>query len=486
MLLLVGLSSTSCAGQVVWTNFGGPEGTSIGASGFFRALDGRWGLNIIEPNGPMGYPNRFGLFDADGELEMFPCWSDTPWLYTSFWVFPNAETNQYLMLSGLTRPDYSVDGDVYVRTDHDLAIIDTTLVLMQNGPLPRAGDNMQAASGEIIRLLAVPENSSPESPTRLKWTRVSTTGEVLDVHLSEYGLHAPRAICETAEGFAVLFEYCLGLGPPGESKVLFFDDAFNYTSGFAVTNVNGLPIIPFTTDSVPLVTDMITTSDGKLVITGAFNPFTSSNTTPVLMKYDLSGVLEGRLFGLPPDRTCEYNTGYLAHTSDGGMLWPFHALTAGGFTQDHILKVNDNLELLGTVVLDGGVDTLVIFIDDVTETDNGDLLVAGYMRSGPGLITGGSYVARIAGITSQLLESPSASHISVAPNPGCQFVLRNADATPGNFVELFDAHGSLVLRVQMSDQTVEVNTMTWPSGLYHYRVIDGKARLIGSGKWVRE
>lgn len=79
----------------------------------------------------------------------------------------------------------------------------------------------------------------------------------------------------------------------------------------------------------------------------------------------------------------------------------------------------------------------------------------------------------------------------VYPNPG-EDKLNIRIAMKNCCLELYDLNGMLVHRQQFIDNITVINTETWPTGMYVWRVIPNHLTIIGSstmtetGKWIKK
>ena len=484
--ILFYLASACCVGQVVWSNFGGPEGTSVGAAGFFRALDGRWGLNVFEPNTPIGYPNRIVLFDDDGAWEAFPSWQNPAWWHVTYWIYPDQEQQRYLLVAGANTYDYEFLGTVYLLTDANFTVQEYNFTQTTLNTTRGTGDQIRTEGGTIV-LVAGLLSDGEEYASSFQFSATSAMGDSLTTVVFENGLYRPRNICQTADGYAVYFDYAVGLGPEGVSKILYFDQGFNYVAGFGVTDLNGQqPVAGM--DSVPLFSDMLILPNGDIIVASAFMAMVTGKITPVLMKYSAEGVLLDVRYGLPPERGSEYDSSPMLQLSDGNILWPFQEINQTvGLAGNHFLKVDPDLNVLGSIYIENYVDSIRIGIGEVVETDDGNLLVAGYKRTGPGLLTGGSYVAKIGGFSTSVPENSGKPIASVYPNPGSSFTLDlNTGYQSGTTLEVVDARGRSVHHSTLMGVLTQVDATAWCCGIYHYRAVAPDGNVVGAGKWVRE
>jgi len=86
----------------------------------------------------------------------------------------------------------------------------------------------------------------------------------------------------------------------------------------------------------------------------------------------------------------------------------------------------------------------------------------------------------------QIQESPiKIKNHSVFPNPGREsFTLSYPNFTPNHSLKVFDMQGRLVFQTSIKQAQTKVDASSWPSGLYHYTVQNGKQ--VESGKWMKE
>ena len=73
----------------------------------------------------------------------------------------------------------------------------------------------------------------------------------------------------------------------------------------------------------------------------------------------------------------------------------------------------------------------------------------------------------------------------IYPNPG-KNSLTISVKTPGSTMQMFDVLGRKVFEKQWMDEVVTINTESWPSGMYFWKMTTSSGTLVETGKWVKE
>ena len=167
--------------------------------------------------------------------------------------------------------------------------------------------------------------------------------------------------------------------------------------------------------------------------------------------------------------------------------------------QYFILRLLDrNLNTLDEVYYNMGVDSTVMWTNTLKATRDGGCIIAGLFRNyveNPNIITFRAYNSVLKKFPPEAfdgIEEAHASGLKVAfayPNPGndqlnIRTSLRNASA------EVIDSQGKLIHHQSITDITTPIDTSTWPSGVYFWRVLSntttGAVTVAETGKWIKE
>ena len=487
------LSSSFCTGQVVWQNYGGLDGTSTSAGGFFHLPDGRWGLNFAEYADLVNLSDvnvRYALLD-NYAFDEIPMWDTTDWIvggYYGYWsdasqaftftTYPfNGAGAYYGMISLNLDPGLQVIGKKYFRYPANYFI-----------PWSTGGAQLRDAQSRLIVINDV-VLSSFQGDQAITMGMIASNGDSLTsrTYLGPFG---SRDMYETGSGYALLCDAAPDYGPEGRSKVLFLDETFEITGGFALNGVpdtpiaNGLESFLFYHEVEPL-------PSGDLLFAATFSTSVSGSPTasPFLFKYTADGTLLDTLRGLPVGVNGAHQDFCSAFTklSDGTYLWHFMEGTPPGSpSRDHFMKVDTLLNVLVDVVLEDAAGTYSYYINGVAEADDGDLLICGQAEVLGSQWVYSSYVAKITGFATGLEEQHTPPRVDAYPNPGTYFRIQSNQPVPNTTLEVTDVRGALMLRTTLPTVQAEVDARGWPSGLYHYRVLRSDGQVIGTGKWVRE
>lgn len=86
--------------------------------------------------------------------------------------------------------------------------------------------------------------------------------------------------------------------------------------------------------------------------------------------------------------------------------------------------------------------------------------------------------------TDKIDESICANHFSIYPNPGTTHFNVLIDV-PMEKVEVYDLMGHQMFSQTISGNTIRINTESWPSGVYFWKVISETNNAV-FGKWIKE
>lgn len=167
--------------------------------------------------------------------------------------------------------------------------------------------------------------------------------------------------------------------------------------------------------------------------------------------------------------------------------------------QYFILRLLDrDLNTLDEVYYNMGVDSTVMWTNTLKATRDGGCIIAGLFRNyveNPNIITFRAYHSVLKKFPPEAFDGIEEAHTSglkvafAYPNPGNDHLnirtsLRNAS------VEVIDSQGKLIHHQSITDITTPINTSTWPSGIYFWRVLSntttGVATVAETGKWIKE
>ena len=73
---------------------------------------------------------------------------------------------------------------------------------------------------------------------------------------------------------------------------------------------------------------------------------------------------------------------------------------------------------------------------------------------------------------------------TVYPNPGTDFFYVNTNNKKLYF-ELVNRNGQIVIEQILDNNRKYINTQTLESGMYFYRLIDKKNKIVETGKWMK-
>ncbi len=84
-------------------------------------------------------------------------------------------------------------------------------------------------------------------------------------------------------------------------------------------------------------------------------------------------------------------------------------------------------------------------------------------------------------------EAKMRQTVAIYPNPGIDhFHVKWLTPSSKERILLFDAMGHSVLAVFLDNERTRVNASMLPSGIYTYRILDGRGRTVSLGTWVKQ
>lgn len=464
----------------------------MAAGGFSRLDDGRLALTFSEyENILQGQSSIFTVLGDLGSLTEIPTWDTVGLIVVNRFAYSDPLSDGYTIttfpisfadepygvISTTVDSNFNLTGIKHFRYPPGLAF-----------PWSAGSARLRDGNDRLIIILDVQQSASFTDLATI-FAMVDSQGDSLTSR-TYTGPFGTRDMCETEDGYAVLFDAAMNLGPDGRSKVLYFDDQFNYTGGFALNGVAGAPPVA-DLDGDLYFQDLHRLPNGDLIIATTHNSTVTGilRAWPFLFKYTSEGVLLDTLRGLPLDLDGGHRnfSSALTPLADGNLLWHFvEAVVPGYQSQDHFIKVDEDLAVLGEIVLEGVLDEYYYYINGVVEDDDGGILVCGQAGLGATQLQYTSYVAKLAGLPNQILDRTSGPFEPAYPNPGSTFSLLTLEPCMGCAVEVNDARGSLMHRSSIHGLETRVYAQSWASGLYHYRVMNNGGQLVQAGKWVRE
>ncbi|MBX2980804.1 MAG: T9SS type A sorting domain-containing protein [Flavobacteriales bacterium] len=342
--------------------------------------------------------------------------------------------------------------------------------------------------------------SSIFNPNRLLLGRIATDGSDLSYILLgtgpnyRVGRHAVRS--DTL--MMVSMDGGSGMGPDGISKVLRFDEEFNYVDGFALPSLGGSGNF-FELDSVMKDCLYLTASvTGSTYMSGRFRT-ASLGTRAALVLLSAEGQYMAQF--MPRSQYfADYTGSYQGHDtlSDGRIIF---AMVENFFpgppdpelgnepSRIRIYRLDSLLNVECEFLLDGFEDNAYYYLTRIKAASDGGVLLMGSRRDLLAMEQPRGWIMKLGPDQCHMgVQEHRSTEATVFPNPGHGgfTVLVNGPAIRGGQLELYDALGGQVAAIEFDGNIATVDASILANGLYVYRIMDRTGLPLARGRWVKE
>jgi hypothetical protein len=152
-----------------------------------------------------------------------------------------------------------------------------------------------------------------------------------------------------------------------------------------------------------------------------------------------------------------------------------------------IERLDENFENISTVYYGNGSDDLFCWAESITTTKDGGVLLTTETKNIDNPQQRWTTVTKFPAEAFDGIEEAHDNGLKVAiayPNPG-RDVLNIRTALQNAHVEIYDLSGKLVYNQQITDNITSINTTSWPSGTYIWKVM-ANGKEAESGKWIKQ
>ena len=180
----------------------------------------------------------------------------------------------------------------------------------------------------------------------------------------------------------------------------------------------------------------------------------------------------------------------VAALDDHSLLFCYTLNLGENFNGDSwivIERLDENFDTISTVFISNGSDELWCMAESINTTIDGGVLLTfeSHKTNNPNLTR--TTVVKFPAEAFDGIDEAHDNGLKVAiayPNPG-RDVLNIRTALQNAHVEIYDLSGKLVYNQQITDNITSINTTSWPSGTYIWKVISN-GKLAESGKWIKK
>lgn len=450
-------------------------------------------------NGPFDSELSAYRLDVDGSTSSQRLLWDSAYRVSGRYIHLD-EVTGYAHILGEIQTSDGLMGFHHTTLDDALNSIDSVVYICPEQATLFMDNACVSSSGRML-ILGYGRTDPPGAVNTFLIT-TNMDGDSLDAYQSSYGtFHVPRSGVFTSNDTALIaFRGAMPQLPFGTASYVRLDENLDYVDGFNDVPYDGSPGPLTLSNSVNDGQYMSILPNGNLLVSGRAGNLSDGYST-VLQVLTPQGEWVG---SFAPERELGHvhPALYGGHvlTSENEILF---VVTDNFFTgppslweptepsKVTVYRLDTDLNVLCSAVVDGFVDNTYYFVTRVKESRTGEIVLTGTRKD---LSNGSSsfegWVQQIArndcGVTVD--ERLGANQVHAYPNPGLDaFTVQvNGAIDPRAIMRLFTSDGRMVQELVVLNGSANIDASHWGSGLYHFRITDRTGRPIASGHWVRE